>query len=144
MDGGDRYGIDHEAGDQLVAAATVAAGFAYAPYSRFAVGAAVLGGAGIHTGANVENASYGLSLCAERAALAAAVSAGDRELRALAVACVSARPEQGIAGLLPCGACRQWIVELGPTMTVFVRGFGGAVHTFTAAELLPLPFTLRG
>ena len=76
---------------------------AYVPYSKFRVGAAILGRRGIHVAANVENASYGLSLCAERAALAKAVSEGESvgDLQALAVACIDASPSRGLQELLP-------------------------------------------
>ena len=90
----------------LVQRAISIAEAAYAPYSKFRVGSAVLGQAGIYAGANVENASWGLSLCAERSALSAALAAGDREIRAIAVACIDADPNGPIAGTIPCGACR--------------------------------------
>ncbi len=120
--------------------AVQAARDAYAPYSRFRVGAAVLGAAGIYIGTNVENASYGLTLCAERSALAAAVAAGDRRIGAVALACIDARAETGIQGLLPCGACRQWLAELAPQSTLFIYR---QEQTFTPAQLLPLAFDIQ-
>lgn len=104
------------------AAARAARELAYAPYSGFKVGAAVLVAIGyIHTGVNVENASYGLSSCAERAALAAAVAAGalsERPLRGLVIAADRPSP--------PRGACRQWLQELAPAAVVgWGDGAGG-------------------
>jgi cytidine deaminase len=93
---------------RLIAAARRAAQAAYAPYSKFQVGAAVLTRAGkIHTGCNVENASYGLSNCAERTAIFKAVAEGERKIAAVAVYTPTRKPT------LPCGACRQVINEFG-------------------------------
>ncbi len=125
--------------ERLLQVARESATKAYAPYSRFRVGAAVLGARGIYAGANVENASWGLSLCAERSALAAAAGAGDREVLAIAVACIDA-PEDGPKGsLMPCGACRQWMAELAPQATIYVAGVEGE---FTVENLLPDAFRL--
>ncbi len=97
----------------LEKAARKAAGAAYAPYSRFRVGASVLTMSGrIFSGCNVENASYGLCTCAERAAVFAAVSAGERALRAVVVYTPTPLPKS------PCGACRQVINEFGPDALV--------------------------
>ncbi len=125
--------------EELIQRATSIAQAAYAPYSKFRVGAAVLGERGIHVGANVENASSGLSLCAERSALSAAMTAGDREIRALAVACIDADPKGPPGGRMPCGACRQWIVELAPRATVLIANHEGE---YSADELLPSAFRL--
>ena len=119
---------------RLVAAATAARGRAYAPYSRFAVGAAVLAGGQIYTGANVENASYGLSICAERAAVFAAVGAGARTIEAVAVVTDTPLPTP------PCGACRQVLNEFGPQMTVISATVGGAVTRTNLSDLLPSSF----
>ena len=98
---------------RLIAAARRAARAAYAPYSRFRVGAAVLAGSGkIFTGANVENASYGLSNCAERTAIFRAVAEGERKIVAVAVYTPTRKPT------LPCGACRQVIHEFGPKAVI--------------------------
>jgi cytidine deaminase len=134
--------------DELLATAREAAGHAYAPYSRFRVGAAVRmvtpEGPRVVTGANVENASYGLTLCAERAALAAALQlapAGERPLVThIAVACVDAPPEAGDAARMPCGACRQWLAELAPDATYFVDG---VARDLMLADLLPDAFRLE-
>lgn len=109
---------------------------AYCPYSDYSVGAAVLGADGrVYTGCNVENASFGLTLCAERAALAAMVSEGCRKADALAVA-----TRDGVA---PCGACRQFIAEFCDDLAsvrVFVVDEANQVTAFTLAELLPHGF----
>lgn len=128
-----------EAQSSLLQAARAAALRAYAPYSKFRVGAAVLAGGKIYVGANVENASYGLSLCAERAALAQAVAAGARDIEGLAVCCLDAPPAADIGLRMPCGACRQWISELAPRAWIVVDG---AERVFEAAELLPFAFRL--
>jgi cytidine deaminase len=126
---------------KLVAKAREAAGRAYCPYSRFPVGAALLGDDGrIHTGCNVENASYGLTVCAERAALFTAVAAGVRGFRAIAVA-------GGLApGAYPCGACRQALAEFcAPGLPVYVAALDRSetVSTTTLGALLPESFRLR-
>ena len=112
---------------------------AYAPYSRFRVGAVAVGKRGNYTGANVENASYGLSLCAERVALAAAVAAGDTEISVLVVACIDALPGQSHRALLPCGACRQWIAELAPKATIVIAQLD---VEYSIEQLLPAAFRL--
>jgi cytidine deaminase len=115
------------------------AGNAHAPYSRFRVGAAVLTGKTIHAGTNVENASYGLSLCAERSALSRMVAEGDGGVRAIAVACIDAESRGDASALTPCGACRQWIAELAPDAEILIDGID---RVFTLADLLPFSFTL--
>ena len=116
---------------RLYETARAAARQAYAPYSEFPVGAALLpaGGGEAILGVNVENASYGLTSCAERNAVFAAVGAGRRDFSAIAV-----HAEAGSAP--PCGACRQVLAEFSPSMTVVYRS-GGEVVATTAAELLP-------
>lgn len=142
---------------QLLAEAHRAARQAYAPYSKFRVGAAVIvetpDGPRIVTGANVENASYGLTLCAERSALAAACALTDASRPAdaqtrlsaaptithVALACVDARDDSPAGERMPCGACRQWFAELAPHATFYIDGVAGP---FTLADLLPQPFRL--
>ncbi len=125
--------------DALLAAAREAAGHAYAPYSGFAVGAALAFADGtLVTGANVENASYGLSLCAETAAVASAMSAGRRGgLVAVAVT------GDGTTPVTPCGRCRQVLSELaqlgGTNPVVWCEG-GGEVLELKLSELLPHAF----
>jgi cytidine deaminase len=110
---------------------------ALAPYSGFFVGAAVetLAGA-IYTGCNIENASYGLTVCAERVALWKAISEGVRpgEFRAIAIAADTPRPTP------PCGACRQLLAEFAPQATVTLTNLQGDTREFTVAELLPESF----
>ncbi len=125
---------------ELIQRATLIAEAAYAPYSKFRVGAAVLGNAGTYVGANVENASWGLSLCAERSALAAALTAGDREIRAIAVACIDAESSGPVNYLMPCGACRQWMAELAPAATVLIANREGE---YSIDDLLPFAFRLH-
>ncbi|MGK7876849.1 MAG: cytidine deaminase [Xenococcaceae cyanobacterium] len=125
----------------LCHAARQAAKSAYAPYSRFRVGSAILGKKGVYIGTNVENASYGLSLCAERSALATAISQGEREFRAIAVACIDAEKEQEIQSRVPCGACRQWIAELAETAEIIICGANN--QSFCLEELMPMSFQLK-
>lgn len=107
---------------------------AYAPYSHFAVGAALLTESGrVYTGCNIENASYGLTCCAERNAIFAAVGAGERRFKMLAVAADSPEP------VAPCGACRQVIAEFGIPLVV-MGNLKEATKTMTAEELLPYGF----
>jgi cytidine deaminase len=126
----------------LSEAACAAARFAYAKYSRFRVGAAVATAEGVYTGANVENASYGLTLCAERTAIAKAVTSGDLALRRIAVACIDAAPDAGLNEAMPCGACRQWFVEFAPALEVLIWTQAGDIYQFTARDLLAVPFVL--
>jgi cytidine deaminase len=127
--------------ESLLAAARVAAQAAYAPYSRFRVGAVVLADDGrLFSGCNVENASYGLCLCAERNALASAIAAGARRFTAVAVTCLDASPSLGPEGRSPCGACRQWLLELAPDATIHLDGIE---RSWTSRELLPLGFVLN-
>ena len=126
--------------DALLAAAREASRSAYCPYSHFHVGAAVRAGGRIFTGANVENASYGLTVCAERTAAFAAVLAGAGPIEAVAVACVDAPEGPDPALLMPCGACRQVLAEFAaPETPVIVDRVG----TFRLDELLPRAFRLR-
>lgn len=123
--------------DELVAAAAAARGNAYAPYSKFKVGAAVLAEDGrIFTGVNVENASYGLTVCAERNAVFAAVTAGKHPLRLRAVAVVT-----GISPpAMPCGACRQVLYEFGAQASVICANDRGERRIAPVAALLPDAF----
>lgn len=123
----------------LLSAAHEVARHAYAPYSRFHVGAAVLG-KDTHVGANVENASYSSAICAERVALANAVLADDRELKAIAIVTPDRHPGGPVNEALPCGACRQWLAELAPQIEVIISEGG---PSYKLDELLPLPFELR-
>ncbi|HWR42664.1 cytidine deaminase [Sporomusa sp.] len=120
--------------EELVNAAVKAREQAYVPYSKFKVGAAVQGKSGrIYTGCNIENASYGLSNCAERTAVFKAVSEGEVGLTAIAV--VADTPEP----VSPCGACRQVMAEFNIDQIILVN-LKGQQKTFTMAELLPFSF----
>jgi cytidine deaminase len=123
---------------QLVAAARLTRARAYAPYSRYTVGAAVLDERGrVHAGCNVENASYGLTICAERNAVGAAVAAGARRLQGIAVVTRD--------GGAPCGACRQVLLELAaPGAPVVIVGPRTKEERLTVEALLPRAFSLRG
>ena len=121
--------------EALEAAAREAAKTSYAPYSRFAVGAAVLAGNGrIYRGSNVENASYGLSCCAERVAIFQAVAAGNRTLLALALFTPTTAP------VAPCGACRQVLAEFAEQMPIFCSCRSDLRLETSLAELLPAAF----
>lgn len=118
----------------LIAAASDARGKAYAPYSRFSVGAAVRTASGrIFAGCNVENASAGLTVCAERVAIWKAVSEGERQFEALAVV-----TEQGA---MPCGACRQVLSEFAEDIPILVADTAGHVLVTSLGALYPQPFT---
>ena len=111
---------------------------AHAPYSKFKVGAALLVASGeIVTGCNIENASYGLTLCAERVAVFKAVSEGLREFDAIAVVADSRRPAA------PCGSCRQILWEFCGDIWVHMARPGRKTTTHRMSELLPLPFDGR-
>jgi cytidine deaminase len=115
---------------ELVKAARDARARAYAPYSRFRVGAAVLCADGrVVAGCNVENSSFGLTVCAERVAIGAAIAQGANGFRAIAIA---AEPPA-----MPCGACRQTLVEFNPDMIVLIAGPDGEPREARAADLLP-------
>jgi cytidine deaminase len=110
--------------------------YAYAPYSQFHVGAALLSADGrVFSGANVENASLGLTMCAERVALGAAISAGIRSIVAIAVA------GDGPAGILPCGACRQALLEFSRGAVVVRCHPDGSFDKTSLSALDPAPFT---
>lgn len=121
---------------QLVEAAIEARKGAYAPYSQFAVGAALLAQDGqIFTGCNVENSSYGLSVCAERIALFKAVSEGVHEFSAIAIVADTKDP------VSPCGACRQVLAEFSPNLMVIMANLEKEQHLKSLSELLPYPFS---
>ena len=120
--------------ERLLKAALDARQHAHAPYSNFPVGAALLGESGrVYLGSNVENASYGLSVCAERSAVFAAVAAGEKKFRALAVATDTDEPTP------PCGACRQILREFVEDLPVYLAGRQKTRET-TLKALLPDPF----
>ena len=129
--------ISDEQRNRLVVAAIDARGRAYAPYSGYRVGAALLTEDGaIVIGCNVENASYGATICAERVALTRAVAEGRSGFVAMAVATAD--------GGSPCGICRQVMVELGPEMVVFISDTAGQLRITTVQTLLPDSFDGSG
>jgi cytidine deaminase len=118
--------------DELVRSALEAQTRAFCPYSNFPVGAALRTASGrVFQGVNVENASYGLTICAERVAASAAVAAGEREFTHIAVVSRS--------GVAPCGACRQFLAEFNPDLPILMidSQSPGAVHETTLTALLP-------
>ncbi len=111
---------------------------AYAPYSQFKVGAAILTKSGkVYVGANVENSSYGLTLCAERVALYAAITQGERDFVKLAV--VSGREDPAV----PCGACCQVLCEFSPKLEIICANLEGDVKKSKLDELLPSSFRMK-
>lgn len=131
--------LSTEQRQQLIRAAERATQNAYAPYSEFRVGAAVLTANGeVFAGCNVENASYGMTNCAERTAIFAAVAKSGPELEVVAVAVANAN---GVP-CAPCGACRQVIYEFGPDATIFFQGANGPKQAHIT-ELLPEGFRLK-
>ncbi len=127
--------MDKKSAAGLMAAAIKARENAYAPYSGFSVGAAVLCGDGsVYTGCNVENASYPCGICAERTAVSKAVSDGRRSFVACAVTGSSAEK------CTPCGVCRQFLYEFAPEMTVLCGNKEGEYDEITLSELLPRGF----
>jgi cytidine deaminase len=125
--------------EELLRMAREAAQHAYCPFSKFHVGAALVADGKLFTGANVEISSYGLTLCAERSALAAAFSSGARTVTQVAVACVDVPPGAPLTDRTPCGACRQWLADLAPGAVIYIDG---DERDFSAAELLPFAFGL--
>jgi len=124
--------------EELYEAAKKAIVNSYAPYSKFRVSAAVRGGSGkIYTGVNVENASYGLTVCAERVAIFKAVSEGERFVKDVLVYTESELDKP----VAPCGACRQVIAEFNPNARVIIADKKGIKGVYSLKELLPLAFT---
>lgn len=123
-----------EGNDELIRRARDVRRHAHAPYSAFRVGAALMALDGsVHVGCNVENASYGLTMCAERVALGTAVSEGHRQFRALALSTESGSPSP------PCGACRQALAEFSPELPIVSESPAGTSQ-WTLNALLPEPF----
>ena len=123
--------------EELLALARDAAQRAYCPYSHFHVGAAVAGGGKTYVGVNVEISSYGLTLCAERSALAAAISDGAGAITQVAVACIDTPPDAPLNERSPCGACRQVLAEFNPHAQVIIADANGKRRSYRLNELLP-------
>lgn len=132
---GDRSSISPEEERRLIEAALQVRQHAYAPYSRFAVGAALWSPVGrIYTGCNVENAALPATVCAERTALLKAVSEGERRFAAIAVVADTPGP------CSPCGLCRQGLYEFAPNLLVIMANLKGDVHRERLSSLLPAAF----
>ena len=120
--------------DDLVTLASDARSKAYAPYSKFAVGAAIKCKSGaIFAGANVENRSFSVTMCAERVAVGAAIAAGEREFIAIAVTADSDEP------IVPCGTCRQFLAEFNPQLIIVSTTVRGERKVENLSHLLPEP-----
>lgn len=115
---------------------------AYVPFSGFSVGAALLTSDGkVYTGVNVENSSYGATICAERTAFVKAISEGERSFAAIAVAAKG--PDGETAEALPCGICRQFMFEFAPELIVITGTADGQINVRDLSQLLPLGFRLE-
>lgn len=126
--------------EELAAAARIAAERSYSPYSHFRVGAVVVGAGGeVFTGANIENAAYPSSNCAEATAINTAVAQGLRKIDTVAVACIDA---DDIEGAYPCGRCRQIMSEFDVDRVIVTAGDGSVVREHSLDELLPHRFDL--
>jgi len=121
---------------ELIAAAQAARARSYSPYSHYAVGAAVLTRSEqIFTGCNIENASYGATVCAERVAIWKAISEGERDFEAIAIVTIN--------GGSPCGICRQVMAEFAPAMKVIIADTSGNMRVTTVKDLLPDRFAME-
>ena len=125
--------------EELLTLAREIAKLAHCPYSHFRVGTAVVADGKTYVGVNVEISSYGLTLCAERSALAAAISHGASTITQVAVACIDAPPGASIGERTPCGACRQWLADLAPDAVIYIDG---VEQDFSLPDLLPHAFGL--
>jgi len=135
---GPCYSLNPMDWEALIAAAAAARANAYAPYSRFPVGAAILMEDGsIHAAANVENGIPALSICAERNAIAAAASAGLRQPQAVAVVTATSPPSR------PCGLCRQTLAEFAEDLPIVMVNLDGEREETTLAEIFPQAFRFR-
>jgi cytidine deaminase len=121
---------------QLAKRAQAARKHSHSPYSRFRVGAAILSKSGkVYTGCNIENSSFGLTICAERTAIFKAISEGERQFTAIAVATDERK------FIPPCGACRQVIMDLAGDIECVLTNAAGAIKVLKMSDLLPYPFT---
>ena len=120
--------------NELISEAIKVRSHSHSPYSKFAVGAALLTKSGlVFTGCNVENISFRLTMCAEQGAVAAAIAQGERDFTAIAVVADSKKP------IVPCGGCRQLLAEFNPEIKVIMSTLDGAQETVLLSQLLPRP-----
>lgn len=124
---------------KLLNMAITAAKYSYSPYSKFRVGAAVYSNGKVYTGTNIENASYSLSVCAERVAIANAISNGANNISGIAIACIDTKGKIHNKDLMPCGSCRQWISELAKDAWILIMG---KKRIYSIRDLLPNAFSL--
>src|SRR5690348_11859124 len=108
--------------EALLKLAREAASHAYCPYSHFHVGAALVASDQVFIGVNIESTSYGLTLCAERSAISAAITAQAGPITQIAIACIDVPRQAPLHERMPCGACRQWIADLAPNATIYIDG----------------------
>ena len=125
--------------EELLTLAREVAKLAHCPYSHFRVGTALIADGNTYVGVNVEISSYGLTLCAERSALAAAISQGAHSISHVAIACIDVPSGASISERTPCGACRQWLADLAPNAVISIDG---VEQDFSVADLLPYAFGL--
>lgn len=134
-DGTESAAVRKEIHELLMALSRLAAEKSYSPYSRFPVGAALVTSSGhVFTGCNVENASYGGAICAERTAIVKAVSEGFTDIEIIAVYCQKARDAW------PCGICRQFISEFGANIEIISESLDGNIRSVKISDLLPHMF----
>lgn len=137
--------------DFLINSSIVASKNSYSPYSKFKVGAAVLANGKIYKGCNIENASYGLTICAERSAIFNAIADGATQINAISIYCSVQHPEgisrleaeKTIRNIMPCGACRQVMYEFSSNDFLIYINDSVVRQVFRIQELLPYPFELN-
>lgn len=125
--------------ESLLALARETAQHAHCPFSHFRVGAALVAGEQIFVGVNIESTSYGLTLCAERSALATAITAQAGPITRIAIACIDASSDAPLHKRMPCGACRQWLADFAPEAEIYIDG---SERSFRITDLLPFAFQL--
>ena len=125
--------------EALLELARETASHAYCPYSHFHVGTALVAGDQVFVGVNIESTSYGLTLCAERSAISAAITAQAGPITQIAIACIDVPPQAPLHERMPCGACRQWLADLAPNATIYIDG---TERDFQVSDLLPFAFSL--
>lgn len=125
--------------EALLALARETAQRAHCPFSHFRVGAAIVAGGQTFVGVNIEISSFGLTLCAERSALASAISMQAGMVTQVAIACIDAPEDAPVHEKMPCGACRQWLSDLAPEAEIYIDG---SERSYRITDLLPFAFRL--